>query len=140
LGCWLFYLSSLAALLLVLVVGLAFLGVAALIQHIPQKGVQKDLGEYIVSGIAVAIMFVGKSFLRALKLRPFQAMMRWFLKHSFTKRVGGVKPAFPPTDPRQLAFRAVFDDEYGGDRRFGTVKGWGVRACCTRLLQIKHNR
>lgn len=139
-GCWLFYFSTLAALFLVLVTGFVFAGVASFVQHVLKDVTQKDLQTYIASGAAMVLMFLAKWFLKAWKLRPFQAVMRWFLKHSFRKRVGAMNPKLPATDPRQLAFRAVFDDAYGGDPRYGTVNGWGVRACCTRLMQIKHNR
>jgi hypothetical protein len=138
-GCWLFYFSTLFGLFLVLAGGLILMGVAALIQHILTDITHKDVQAYVAGGIAVVLMFLGKQLLKALNWKPFQAAMRWFLKHSFTDRVGAVNPGFPVYDPRQLAFRAVFDEQYGGDTRYGTVAGWGVRACCIRLLQIKSN-
>ncbi|MDR3749216.1 MAG: hypothetical protein P4M04_13895 [Acidobacteriota bacterium] len=136
-GCWLFYLSTLAGLFLILVSGLAFVGIAALIQHFAKDGAQKSL---VLSGTAVLLMFLGKWFLKARNRRPFQAVMRWFLRHSFQKRVGATLPPYAVNDPRRLAFRAVLDESYGGDPNYGSVEGWGVKACCKRLMRIKHNR
>ncbi|HWY21083.1 MAG TPA: hypothetical protein VNX26_07670 [Candidatus Acidoferrum sp.] len=138
-GCWLLYLTTLIGLFLVLVGGLLLVGVATLIQHILKAATHKDLPAYVAGGLAVVLMFLGKKFLEARNWKPFQAMMKWFLKRSFTQQVGAVNPLLPAASPRQLAFRAVFDDAYGGDPRYGTVQGWGVRACCIRLMQIKFN-
>jgi hypothetical protein len=138
-GCWLFYFSTLTALFCILVLGLALVGTAALIQHIFNESGQKDLETYVVGGAALVLMFVGKLFLKARNKRPFPTIMRWFIVHSFQDRVGRTLPTgVPVNDSRRLSFRAVFDDNYGDELRYGSVEGWGVKACCKRLLAIKN--
>jgi hypothetical protein len=138
-GCWLFYFSTLTSLFCILVVGLLLVGAAALIQHILKDSGQKDVDTYLLGGVALVLMFAGKLLLKARNRRPFPAIMRWFIVHSFEDRVGRTLPTgVPVNDSRRLAFRAVFDDNYGDDPRYGSVQGWGVKACCKRLLAIKN--
>jgi|SRR6185437_5188026 len=135
-GCWLCYVSTLVGIFAILVIGLTMVGVSSLINHFLEE--HKDVHAYWLSGGAVLLMFIGKGLLSARKKKPFQAIMKWFLKRSFKKRVGEVLPSRPHDSAERLAFRAVYDDAYA-DRSYGAVDGWGVRACCKRLIRIKHN-
>ncbi len=138
-GCWLFYLSTLMGVFIALVTGLALMVGSALIKHYLDNPANKNSQIAWLGGVAFVLMFVGKGLLKARQKNPFQSVMRWFLKHSFTKRVGAILPPYPIDDPRRLAFRAVFDDSYP-DKKYGSIDGWGARASCKRLIRIKHNQ
>jgi hypothetical protein len=138
-GCWLFYLSTLIGIFIALVTGLALIVVSLWIKHFLDDPANKDAHLAWLSGVAFAVMFVEKGLLKARQTNPFQSVMSWFLKHSFTKRVGAILPPYPIDDPRRMAFRAVFDAAYP-DKQYGPVTGWGVKASCKRLIRIKHNK
>jgi hypothetical protein len=136
-GCWLFYVATLIGTFAVVVAGLLLLGLAALIKDQFKETGTPDVGTYIISGVVLAAMWLGKQFLKARNTRPFQAVMRWCLRRWFTTKVGATLPTKAPDHPHRLAFRAVFDDAFA-DPRYGSVEGWGVRACCKRLLAIRN--
>jgi uncharacterized membrane protein YdcZ (DUF606 family) len=138
-GCWLFYLSTLIGIFIALVTGLALIVVSLWIKHFLDDPANKNAHLAWLGGVVVVLMFVGKELLKARQKNPFQSVMRWFLNHSFTKRVGDILPPYPIDDPRRLAFRAVFDPAYP-DKNYGSVDGWGVKASCKRLIRIKHNK
>lgn len=116
LGCWLFYVFMLVALFCVLVTGLLAVGATALIEHVFKDVADSDKA-LLISLAAFALMGVGKLLLKARDKRPFQAIMRWFIRHSFENRVGATLPTGVSADhPCRLAFRAAFDDNYA-DRR-----------------------
>jgi len=138
-GCWLLYLFSLAGLFMILILGLAFVAASFAMKN-SAKAPEREIPSYVIGGAAIVLMFVGRALLKTWNKKPFAATMKWFLRFSFEGRVGKIRPAVPTTDPRYLAYRAVHDDAYGGDVRYGTVDGWGVKACCKRLIRIKHNR
>jgi hypothetical protein len=132
LGCWLFYLATWAFLVFAMTLAMFLLAAGFLLQHLPK--------EYLFAGslvIASILLFLGRTILKLRKQNPFAAVMRWLIRASFLNRVGKVRPLEISTQhPHVLAFSAVFDDAYADDR-FGPVDGWGVRACCKRLLSIK---
>jgi len=140
-GCWITYFTTLVGLFVVLLTGGIVLAAAAFMGQELKDANVSGIDALIISGVVAALMTIGKMLLKAWKTHPFQAFMKWFLRVSFSSRIGKVRPTNLPSHSRKLlAFRAVFDDAYGGDTRYGTVDGWGVRACCKRLLAIKNNR
>ncbi|HEY2235458.1 MAG TPA: hypothetical protein VGK01_18450 [Candidatus Angelobacter sp.] len=135
-GCWLFYLFTLVGIFIVLMTGLAFVAASTLIKHYFENPAHKNSELAWLGGTSAGLMFVGKSLLSARKKKPFQFVMKRFMKLSFTSRVGDTLPRCAVDDPQRLAFRAVYDDNYP-DKDYGPVQGWGVRACCKRLSRIE---
>jgi hypothetical protein len=131
-GCWLFYLATLALLVFALAVSISLLVGGFLLQHLRKE--ELFAGSVLVASL---LLSVGRGILKLTQRNPFATIMRWFIQLSFPNRVGKIRPLGIPTQhPQVLAFSAVFEDSYV-DNRFGKVEGWGVRACCKRLSAIK---
>jgi len=140
-GCWLFYFSTMAAILVALTTGLVFIVAAKFLKHYVDDPAHKGQDLWLLGCIPPVLMFIGQLLLKAWKKSPFKWIMKRFVR-VFKHRVGTIRPALESAHPALLAYKAVWDDAYA-DPRYGPkngVKGWGVKACSNRLIRIKHNQ